>query len=226
MNDDLPEIAHGIPVFPLPGMTLFPHTNLPLHIFEERYRNLMEDTLVKPEGQHCFAMGTLTETATDATLGDPPVSRFAGVGRITEYSRAPDGRYMLVLHGVRRVRLTHEMSIVRGYRLFGGEWISDVIPPASRTWERNLTVELKGLALALLREQAEIESGGRFLSLYQFTHALFRQYLYRELDAGRRRRLHSAVAAAPGRETVFAVVQSPYDQSERLVLTVRLSPVD
>ena len=155
MSDDLPEIAHGIPVFPLPGMTLFPHTNLPLHIFEERYRNLMEDTLVKPEGQHCFAMGTLTEAATDVTLGDPPVSRYAGVGRITEYSRAPDGRYMLVLHGVGRVRLTHEMSIVRGYRLFGGEWISDVIPPASRTWERNLSVELKGLALALLREQAE-----------------------------------------------------------------------
>ncbi|MBZ0136523.1 MAG: LON peptidase substrate-binding domain-containing protein [Planctomycetes bacterium] len=155
MDDDLPELAYGIPVFPLPAMVLLPHTNLPLHIFEERYRNLMEDTLGKPESQHCFAMGTLLEESGDATLGDPPVSRYAGVGRVTEYSRAPDGRYMLVLHGVGRVRLTHEMSMVRGYRLFGGEWIRDVLPHASRTWERNLSVELKGLALALLREQAE-----------------------------------------------------------------------
>lgn len=155
MNDDLPELAHGIPVFPLPGMMLFPHTHLPLHIFEERYRNLMEDTLAKPVSQHCFAMGTLLESASDASLGDPPVDRYAGVGRITEYSRAPDGRFGLVLHGIGRIRLTHEMSMVRGYRLFGAEWIRDVRPPASRTWERNLGVELKGLALALLREQAE-----------------------------------------------------------------------
>lgn len=48
----------------------------------------------------------------------------------------------------------------------------------------------------LLREQAEIEVGGRFLSRYRFTHALFQQYLLRELNAGRRRRLHGAVAAA------------------------------
>ena len=155
MTDELPEIAHVIPVFPLPGMTLFPHTNLPLHIFEERYRNLMEDTLVKPDDQHCFAMGALSDESSDATLGDPPVIRFAGVGRITEYTRAPDGRYMLVLKGIGRIRLTHEMSMSRGYRAFGAEWIPDVRPVSSRSWERNLSVELKGLAYTLLRDQAE-----------------------------------------------------------------------
>lgn len=155
MSDDLPVLDHGIPVFPLPGMALFPHTNLPLHVFEERYQNLMEDTLLKQDSQHCFAMGMLLEEAGDATLGEPPVSRYAGVGRIAEYTRSPDGRYMLVLKGVGRIRLTHEMSVVRGYRAFGAEWIIDVRPPSSRTWERNLSVELKGLALALLREQAE-----------------------------------------------------------------------
>lgn len=155
MSDELPELEHGIPVFPLPGMTLFPHTKLPLHIFEERYQHLMEDTLVKPDSEHCFAMGALLDEASDTTLGEPPVSRFAGVGRITEYTRSPDGRYMLVLKGVGRIRLTHEMSVVRGYRAFGAEWIQDVRPHASNSWERNLSVELKGLALALLREQAE-----------------------------------------------------------------------
>ena len=155
MTDELPEISHGIPVFPLPGITLFPHTQLPLHIFEDRYRALMEDTLKKPDTEHCFAMGTLADGTSNETLGDPPVHRFAGVGRITEYSRMPDGRYALVLRGIGRVRLTHENSIVRGYRVFGAEWQPDIRPSPEGSWERNLSVEVKALALALLREQAE-----------------------------------------------------------------------
>lgn len=156
MADELPDIAYGLPVFPLPDMTLFPHTLLPLHIFEERYRNLMEDTLQKPEREHCFAMGALLTTESDEeSLGDPPVHRYAGVGRIDEYTRHPDGRFVLVLKGIGRVRLTHENSVTRGYRSFGAEWLPDITPPAANMWERNLGVELKGLALALLREQAE-----------------------------------------------------------------------
>ena len=155
MPTDLPELAYGIPVFPLPGVTLFPHTLMPLHIFEDRYRNLMEDTLRKPDSEHCFAMGTQLDEPADEGLGEPQVYRFAGVGRIDEYTRQPDGRFMLVLRGVGRVRLSHEMSIIRGYRIFGAEWQPDISPPAASNWERNLGVELKGLALALLREQAE-----------------------------------------------------------------------
>ena len=155
MEDDLPQIGHGIPVFPLPGVTLFPHMQLPLHIFEERYRNLMEDTLKRPERDHCFAMGSLMDEADGETLGDPPVHRYAGVGRITEYSRTPDGRFMLVLRGVGRVRLTHEMSGARGYRVFGAEWLPDIRPAPGGSWERNLGLEVKALALALLREHAD-----------------------------------------------------------------------
>lgn len=154
MTDDLPELAYGLPVFPLPEVALFPHTLMPLRIFEERYRNLMEDTLRKPGSEHCFVMGTQLAAAGDS-IGDPPVGRFAGVGRIDEYTRQPDGQFLLVLRGIGRVRLTHEMSISRGYRVFGTEWLPDVTPPTAGSWERNLSVELKGLALALLREQAE-----------------------------------------------------------------------
>jgi Lon protease-like protein len=155
MTEELPELSHGIPVFPLPGITLFPHTQLPLHIFEDRYRALMEDTLRKPESQHCFAMGTLMDEPGSDAIGDPPVCRYAGVGRISEYSRMPDGRYALVLRGIGRVRLTHENSMLRGYRVFGAEWMPDIRPAPGGSWERNLSVEVKALALALLREQAE-----------------------------------------------------------------------
>lgn len=154
MTEDLPELSHGLPVFPLPEITLFPHTHLPLHIFEERYRNLIEDTLKKPEPLHCFAMGTLVDPS-DETFGDPPVSPFAGVGRIAEYSRMEDGRFMLALKGIGRVRLTAERPLVNGYRVFDAEWLPDHYPTPDRRWEQTLGLELKGLALALLRDQAD-----------------------------------------------------------------------
>jgi Lon protease-like protein len=150
----LPDIAN-LPVFPLPGMTLFPHTHLPLHVFEPRYRALMEDTLAQPEARHCFAMGTLLDTPGNETLGDPPVHRVVGVGRIIEFSRLPDGRFMLVLQGIGRARLTREFDMVRGYRVFEALWLADVLPPWPGTWATDLMAELKTLALALLREEAD-----------------------------------------------------------------------
>lgn len=154
MDDPLPDLSAGIPVFPLPGMALFPHTHLPLHIFEERYRNLMEDTLRKPDTEHCFAMGSALPDGAHDTVGTPPVFRFAGVGRIVEYSREPDGRYMLVLRGLARVRLADEREMVNGYRVFDAEWLPDV-HTAQGGWEDNLGLELKALSMTLLREQAE-----------------------------------------------------------------------
>src|SRR5690606_28736723 len=122
-----------------------------LHIFEERYRNLIEDTLRKPDDQHCFAVGSVVE----AGIGEPPISPHAGVGRITEYSRTPDGRYMLVLKGVGRVELQAELPEVNGYRVFSMEWRPDVRPLGAMQMERHLASELRALALALLREHAE-----------------------------------------------------------------------
>jgi hypothetical protein len=155
MNEPLPDLSAGIPVFPLPGMTLFPHTHLPLHIFEERYRNLLTDTLAKPEQQHCFAMGSALPDGSHDTLGAPSVFRYAGVGRIGEFSRTPDGRFMIVLRGIGRVRLSGERDMVNGYRVFDAQWMPDVHTAPATSWESNLGLELKALSIALLREQAE-----------------------------------------------------------------------
>ncbi|MCC6466296.1 MAG: LON peptidase substrate-binding domain-containing protein [Planctomycetes bacterium] len=143
------------PVFPLPGLTLFPHTHLPLQVFEPRYRNLMEDTLRKPEAEHLFAIGTIMEAPGAPTLGEPPVFEVAGVGRIAEYSRLPDGRFTLVLEGMGRARLRVEDELVNGYRVFEADWLPDREPAWDDEWREQLELELRGLALALLREHAE-----------------------------------------------------------------------
>lgn len=90
-----------LPMFPL-GSVLFPHAALPLHVFEPRYRALVEHCLA---GEPEFGV-VLIERGSEVGGGD---TRF-GVGtlaRIVEASQFPDGRYALVAVGAARLRV-HE----------------------------------------------------------------------------------------------------------------------
>lgn len=88
-----------MPMFPL-GTVLFPHVLLPLHVFEPRYRALVEDCL-----RHSQEFGVvLIERGTEVGGGD---SRFwvGTVARIREAAALPDGRWALVCVGTRRVQV-------------------------------------------------------------------------------------------------------------------------
>ena len=86
-------------MFPL-GTVLFPGALLPLHIFEERYRQLVKDCLAdEPE----FGV-VLIDRGHEVGGGD--VRREVGtVARILEVAELPDGRYFLQAAGVRRIRV-------------------------------------------------------------------------------------------------------------------------
>jgi len=83
----------------LPDCVLFPHGGLPLYIFEERYRAMLDDAIA---GSCCFAVARLTDEETH-----PPLDCAAQVGTIglVRASReGDDGTSQLLLHGVMRVR--------------------------------------------------------------------------------------------------------------------------
>jgi Lon protease-like protein len=92
-------MAKPLPMFPL-GTVLFPHAVLPLHIFEERYRALVE-TCLRGDGR--FGV-VLIERGYEVGGGD---SRFdvGTVARIVEAARTPDGRYLLATIGTERFRI-------------------------------------------------------------------------------------------------------------------------
>ena len=79
--------------------------------------------------------------------------------------------------------------------LFTAEVVARVLGLADRPLIHNLSEQL-GKRHRLVRERGEIKAGNGYLSSFQFSHALFQQYLYRQLSPGERRRLHSAVAGA------------------------------
>ena len=102
---DPKDIPKNIPVFPLDNVLLLPFGKLPLNIFEERYINMVLDSLkshrmigiIQPKNNHneLFMMGC--------------------VGKITSYIETPDYRLVLNLEGVCRFVLNDRNLNSKGY---------------------------------------------------------------------------------------------------------------
>ncbi len=110
----LPARLPRLGIFPLPSAHLFPHTLLPLHVFEPRYRALTRDCLA---GSRLMAVALLRPGYEPDYEGRPDVHPVCGVGEIVEHRRYPDGRYDLLLRGIGRVRIVRELAPDEPYRL-------------------------------------------------------------------------------------------------------------
>jgi Lon protease-like protein len=101
-----------ISIFPLPGAILLPEMQLPLHIFEPRYRALVGDALardrmigmIQPKRRRrcacLFAVGCL--------------------GRIGDVEALDDGRYNIVLEGLQRFTVRRELDVTTPFRQVEG----------------------------------------------------------------------------------------------------------
>lgn len=92
-----------VPIFPLPKLVLFPGTLLPLHIFEPRYRDMLADTLASD--RRMIAVAQLKPGWENLYEGRPDIYDVAGVGRIVQHRKNPDGTYDIVLEALARVHL-------------------------------------------------------------------------------------------------------------------------
>ncbi len=96
-----------MPLFPLDTVSLLPQQVLPLHIFEPRYRQMMEHAL---DGSGQFAMAVFRGGAWKQQYhGRPPLMRAVCVGQIAEHEKLSDGRFNLLLQGVCRARINIEI---------------------------------------------------------------------------------------------------------------------
>jgi uncharacterized protein len=121
----LPGALVELPLFPLPGTVLIPGTFISLHVFEPRYRRMIEDCI---EGHRCLAIAMLDENGAADGFARPPIFRVAGAGILRRTARLPDGRYNVVLEGVARVELSEEHPPSRTYRRARARVLEDVIP--------------------------------------------------------------------------------------------------
>src|SRR5262245_40726916 len=107
------ELPGLIPLFPLPNVVLFPGVPLPLHIFEPRYRDMVRDT---PAGERSLiGMVLLRGDWRKEYYQNPEVFAVGCAGRVMSVQPLPDGRYNILLHGLREFVIENEVR-ERSYR--------------------------------------------------------------------------------------------------------------
>ena len=141
----------SVALFPLNGTVLLPGCDLPLNIFEPRYLNMVDDAL-----------------RADRLIGmvqsrNGKLVKVGGLGRISQFSETEDGRYLVVLKGLKRFHLGKEIEATTPYRQanidFGGfeadpdthdaKQTSEALSESGRSDRSALTVAMKALAKAV-----------------------------------------------------------------------------
>ena len=102
----------NFPIFPLNGAILFPNTNLPLNIFEERYMNMVDYAL-----SHNRLIGMIQ------TKANKDLFTIGCLGKITNFTETSDRRYQINLEGISRFKVKkildnkHKFTIIEGEEL-------------------------------------------------------------------------------------------------------------
>ncbi|MEO0651124.1 MAG: LON peptidase substrate-binding domain-containing protein [Planctomycetota bacterium] len=184
--DDAPVDNRVVPIFPLPNVWLVPNAVIPLHIFEPRYRQMIEDALDQAGD---LVLGTVVEGHEQAMSGAPPFYPLAGLGSIHRYDKLPDGRFYLLLRGHDRV-FVEEVASDEPYRQVRIQRADE--QPAPDHLEGSLRKELTAAILERSDELPELPDDlplGCLADLLTLrvnpSHARWHE-IYTELDVGRR----------------------------------------
>jgi ATP-dependent Lon protease len=134
MNDEvfqLPGDFDGeVRLFPLPKLVFFPQNVQPLHVFESRYREMVEDAI---RGDQLIAIATLMPGYESDYYSRPAVSRHICIGRVASHEKTDDGKYNLILVGVKRAEIESEVTPVKSYRRANTRVINERLPDADDT---------------------------------------------------------------------------------------------
>lgn len=117
------EFSGTVRLFPLPNLVLFPHVMQPLHIFEPRYRELLEAALID---DRMMATATLAPGWEPTYEGRPAVQPFGCLGRVLVHHRLENGSYNVLLSGLKRIRIVRELPPLRSFREAEVQLLDDV----------------------------------------------------------------------------------------------------
>lgn len=163
-TEQLSHACRAVSLFPLPSVVLIPNTVMPLHVFEERYRDLVRDCL-KTE-LRLISVPLLADGWEQSYSGSPPIHATAGVGRIVNHERLPDGRYNIALLGIGRIHIEQELPLGRLYRTAQATLLQDQLPPSGKsglsTHLQHLRMMLAQLIILYPRLQPEL---GHFIEV-------------------------------------------------------------
>lgn len=106
-------LPEQLPIFPLTGVLLLPGADLPLQVFEPRYRTMIEAAL---GAERMIGIVQPREPQPDPVSDTAPLYVTGCAGRIVSFTETDDGRYLISLRGVCRFRIAEELSTEAAYR--------------------------------------------------------------------------------------------------------------
>jgi Lon protease-like protein len=116
-------------LFPLPNVVMFPHVLQPLHIFEPRYRQMLEESL---EGDGLIAMAVLAPGWEDDYEGRPQVRLTACLCHVAAHCKTEKGTYNVLMVGVRRIQIVKELPPSKLFREAEVEVVEDFYPSENK----------------------------------------------------------------------------------------------
>ena len=111
------EASTRISIFPLAGALLYPGLQLPLHIFEPRYRAMISDALARDR-----RIGMIQP---QRSIEGSPLFSVGCLGRIDNVEAMDDGRYNIVLEGEARFRVLRELDVTTPFRQIEAELLEE-----------------------------------------------------------------------------------------------------
>jgi uncharacterized protein len=133
-----------ISIFPVAGAILFPGMQLPLHIFEPRYKALISDAMAR---DRMIGMVQPKQKA-QKTEGPSAIFDIGCLGRIGEFEALDDGRYNIILEGLQRFTIQRELDVTTEFRQVEADiWEEDEVGEALSSVERaSLEIESRRFA--------------------------------------------------------------------------------
>ena len=104
-------LPNKIPVFPLSNFIIFPKTSVPLNIFEPRYIQMVDDAM---KGEKIIGMAQPKKKNSDI----PNLYDIGCAGKISNFKKTEDGRYLIVINGISRFKIEKEIETKKKYREF------------------------------------------------------------------------------------------------------------
>ena len=105
---NLPNI---VPVFPLSNFIIFPKTTVPLNIFEQRYIEMINDSMKSNK-----LIGMIQPKNSTENQSKPILHNIGCLGKIISFKETEDGRYVIELKGLIRFEIIKEIKSLKKYR--------------------------------------------------------------------------------------------------------------
>jgi Lon protease-like protein len=169
-----PEQTTIIPIFPLPNVVLFPEVMLPLHIFEPRYRQMVRET--NDRTPPLIGMALLRGNWQEQYEERPDVFPVCCVGEMVRVSPLADGRFNVLLRGVRECQIQEELRETgKLYRECAITWRE----PDQQPLDSSLRQELNQMLETYLQKNESVQ---KFLSDPTVADAFFINFFAFHLD--------------------------------------------